>query len=252
MKKIKADKPPLPLANKPLLPVTPLTPAQLKPPVGAASTAVAPVTPATTDGEGNVLEQLFTMSLRRSDTVKPAQDTGMQLVQAIAASVTQAQPVSRLDTTMLPHLGEMSAKIHLMLNALNYHNLFERGALYSLARWTLEKGLWQDLMSGNLAPVEKLALLQLATKEMDKVEARLGAYKENLETSGRGTTGDIQTTAERVDRSVTKEDNSELKELEGTSPVGREVTRRLLDKAAKALDKKVQEAIANSSKEDSK
>ena len=233
-----------PVPDKPKLPVAPLSPAQLKDaPTGTPH--APPVTPAEGEREKNVLEQLFTMALRRGDQLKPAEDTGIKLVQSIAELVIQAKPVSALDSTMLPHLGEISAKMHLMLNALNYHNLFERGAMYALARWTLEKSLWQDLMNNELSPVEKLSLLQLSIKEMDKVQANIGTYKDDLDSSGKGTSADIQSTSERVDRSVAKEDNTASKELEGTSAQGREVARRLLDKASKVLDKTVKEAIGN-------
>jgi hypothetical protein len=245
---------PAPVPDKPKLPVVPLKPAQLKvaaplPPPGGQPPTPAEAEP---EREGKVLEQLFTMSLRRNENVKPAEDVGMKLVQAIAEAVSQAKPVSELDSTMLPHLGEMSSKIHLMLNALNYHTMFERIKLHALVRWTLEKSLWQDLMNNQLSPVEKLALLQLSIKEMDKAESRITDAKDDLDSSGRGTMADIQSTAERVDRSVAKEDNTALKELEGTSAVGREIARRLLDKASKVLDKRVKEAISDAPRGSSK
>lgn len=230
----------VPLPSKPIVA---LSPAQIQ---AQAQAPQQPGEPPTNEREreGKVLEQLFTQALRRTEALKPAEDTGMKLIQAISHSISNAEPVGKLDALMLPHLGEMASKAHLMLMALNYHNIVERVSLYSMARWTLEKGLWNDLIQGAMSPVEKLALLQLTIKEMDKAQVLATDYKETMESGGRGTTADVQATSEKMDRAVKKEDLAAVKELEGTTPVGREVVRRMLDKANTALQRMVQASNA--------
>ena len=240
-KEAKSPLPPPPVVPQPKAPAPPLTPTQLQAP--APPQGAQPAPPAEVEREAKLLEQLFTKSLRRSETVAPANDIGMKLIQAIAINVAEAKPISEIDLSLVPHLGEMQSKLHLMLQAIQYHNAMERLAMYSLLRWTLEKGLWNDLLNDKLSPAEKLALLGMAIKETDKCEQSAAKSKESLEESGQGTGSDIQTTVEKVDRSVKVEDTAATKELEGTSAVGRELTRRLLDTAAKAANQKVKEAL---------
>lgn len=193
--------------------------------------------------EGNVLEILFARAMRNRTDTKPADDPGMAMMQALSHQVQHGLPIKELEGIMVPHLGEMSSKIHLWRNAVAYHTMFERGALYALARWTLEKSLWDDLINQRLSPVEKLALLQLAIKEMDKVGDTLGEYQETLESGGKGTAADIESATEKSDRPLSKTEDPSAKDLEGTSPVGRELARRLMSKAEKAANKLVEDAL---------
>lgn len=205
------------------------------PPVNAE----APDTPI----EGSVLELLFARAMRARSDTKPANDPGMAMIQALGHQVQHGQPLKDIEDIVVPQLGEMSSKIHLFLNALAYHNMFERGSMLSLARWTLEKSLWEDLIGQKLSPVEKLALLQLAIKEMDKVTTNLGAFQHSLEGGGKGTANDIESASQRADRTLVKIVDPNAKDLVGTTPIGRELARRMADKAAKAGEKLVAESM---------
>lgn len=245
-----------PTGPKPAPPPKTLSPAQLTqaavtPQVTQQVTPQVPPTPPPPPGageataEGNILEMLFARALRNRADTKPADDPGMAMLQALAHQVQTGQPLKDIEGIVVPHLGEMASKIHLFLNALAYHNMFERGALLSLARWTLEKSLWEDLINQRLSPVEKLALLQLAIKESDKIQSNLGEYQVNLEKGGKGTAADIESAVEKPDRALHKTEDPGAKDLEGTSPVGRELARRIMGRAGKASEQIVADALKN-------
>lgn len=193
--------------------------------------------------EGSIMEVLMARAMQSRKDNKPSADPGMAMLQALSHQVQTGQPLKSIEDIVVPHLGEMSSKIHLFLNAMAYHNMFERGSLLAMARWTLEKSLWDDLLQQKLDPTEKLALLQLAIREMDKVTSNLAQFQEGLETGGKGTTSDIETATEKVDRPLSKIEDPTAKALEGTSAVGREIARRLMKGAGDAATKIVNEAL---------
>ena len=221
----------------------PVAPRPAAPPRTVAPATQGPSKPREGEPEGNVLEVLFARAMRNRSDTKPANDPGMAMMQALAHQVQTGQPISQIEDIVVPHLGEMSSKIHLWRNALAYHDMFERGALITLARWTLEKSLWDDLINNRLSPTEKLALLNLAVKESDKIASGLGDYQKNLESGGKGTVADIAMAAEKVDRQSSKVEDPTSKDLEGTSAVGRELARRMLNRAGKASEKIIDEAL---------
>lgn len=203
--------------------------------------------PAPEPEDRDVLEVLMSKAVVDRSSTKPSEDTGMAMLQAIAYQIQTGKPIKDIEGVVIPHLGEMSSKIHLWRSASAYHNMFERGALYAQARWTLEKSLWDDLMNSKLSPGEKLELLTLSIKENDKIQAGLGSYQAGLEDVGRGTTADIEGAAERADRTLIKVDDPTKKHLDGTSSTGRELARRILDSAGKNADKIVAEALKSKS-----
>ncbi|MGV0949070.1 MAG: hypothetical protein ACOYB3_00050 [Azonexus sp.] len=221
-----------------LLKPTPQVPPQVQPP---PAQPVPP--PPGQEEEGSVLEILFARAMRNRTDAKPADDPGMAMLQAITHQVQTGKPIKDIENVMVGHLGEMTSKIHLYRNAMAYHTMFERSALLSLARWTLEKSLWEDLINQRLTPVEKLALLNLSIKENDKIQDTLGSFQEQLENDGKGNTADIETATEKVDRPLKKVEDPTIKDLVGTSPVGRELARRLLSKAGKASEHIVADAL---------
>lgn len=167
----------------------------------------------------------------------------MSLVQSISHQIQTGQPLKLLEAETEKFLGEFTAKSHIWKTALAYHDIFERGALYVQARWILEKNLWEDLVNSRLSPAEKLALLQLCIKESDKIKEGASKTQDDMESAGKGTTGDISSTTERADRTLDKTTDPTVKHLDGTSPVGRELARRLLDTAGKNAEKIVADAI---------
>ena len=193
--------------------------------------------------EGNLLEILFARALRNRTDTKPGDDPGMAMLQALAHQVQTGQPLKDIENVVVPHLGEMSAKIHLFLNAMAYHNMFERGSLLSLARWTLEKSLWEDLIQQKLSPIEKLALLQLAIKEMDKVQDNIGDFQGTLDKGGKGTASDIESATQRSDKTLQKIADPAAKLLDGTSATGRELARRILHQAGQNAEKIVEDTL---------
>ena len=166
-------------------------------------------------------------------------------MQAITHQIQTGQPLKDIEDVVVPHLGEMTSKLHLVLATTAYHNI-ERGSLYTLARWTLEKSLWEDLINQKLTPDEKLCLLQLAIRESDKIQGNLQGYLASLEKSGKGNVSDIETAVDKPDRALSRAEDLSSRELDGTSAVGRELARRILDRAGKASEKLVEKAISNS------
>lgn len=236
-----------PALPKPPAPPRALSPAQL---AAAAAPAPPPAQPppppqpppgGEQQAEGNVLEILFARAMRNRSDTKPADDPGMAILQSLTHLIQHGKPLKTIEDIIIPHLGESPSKRQLFRNAMRYHNVFERGSLLALARWTLEKSLWEDLINQRLSPVEKLALLQLAIKEMDKVQD--GLDNDDDEDTSKGSAADIEAAAERSDRPLTKTVDPTSKDLEGTSPVGRELARRLVDRAGKAAEKLVEETL---------
>lgn len=173
---------------------------------------------------------------------KPADDPGIAMQQAITHLFQSAKPIKDIEDIVLPHLSEMSSKIHLVRSTNAYHQI-ERGALYNLVRWTLEKLLWEDLINNKLTPAEKLCLLQLAIKEADKIQDFLGGYQHDLEKGGKGSSADVEAAREKSDRALTKIEDPTSKDLDGTSAVGRELARRVLERAGKAAEALVTETL---------
>lgn len=177
----------------------------------------------------------------RTDT-KPADKPGVAMLNAVMHQFQHGQPLKAIEDIVIQHLGEMASKIHLVRNVTAYHDM-ERRALYAHVCSVLEDALWDDLINQRLTPSEKLALLQLAIRENDKIDGRLGNFGHDLEKSGKGTGQDIESAVEKPDRILHKVEDPNAKELEGTSPIGRELARRLMDRAGKSSEKIVQEAL---------
>jgi hypothetical protein len=244
--KLKARrKTPLPGAERPNVPVpvkppTPLSPAELT--AGVAPPPPPPQADPQAE-EGSALEVLYARALRDHATVKPADDKGMSMLQAVALQVRSGQPLKSIDGVLVPNLSDLQAKIQLLQNASIWHEAFERMPMLSLARWVLEKTLWDDLINGKLTPSEKLTMLVHAIKELEKNNNKLDEFQGNAEHGGKGASADVGATTTKADKTLVKVADPTLKDLEGTSPVGRELARRLISKAGLAAEKLVQDAL---------
>lgn len=235
-----------PTGPKPVSPPKTLTPAELKvtPPV-VAQVPPPPLPPMPIlDEEGSVLEIAVAKMLRNRTDMPSSKDTGMELIQSISLQIQTGQPLKILEALTEKFLGEITAKTHIWQTALAYHDIFERGALYAQSRWYLEKSLYEDLVKNILTPAEKLALLQMCVRETDKIKEGAARFQGSLESSGKGSAGDIAVSTERADRTLEKVDDPTVKHLAGTSSTGRELARRLLDTAGKNAEKIVADALA--------
>lgn len=239
-----------PTGPKPIPPPKTLTPAELKatspvvvqaPPTPPAAVVFAAPAP---DEGGSILEMAAAKMLRHRISMPSSTDTGMELIQSISLQIQTGQPLKTLEVSTEKFLGEITAKTHIWQTALAYHDIFERGALHVQARWFLEKSLWEDLVNNRLTPPEKLALLQLCVRETDKIKEGAARFQGSLESSGKGSAGDIAVSTERADRTLEKVDDPTVKHLAGTSSTGRELARRLLDTAGKNAEKIIADALA--------
>lgn len=230
---------PAELVGKPTQQVTPqVTPQVPTPP--PPTPPIPPIPPL--EAEGSILDILFARAFKGRMDTKPADDPGIAMLQSIVHQMQHGQPLKAIEDIVVPQLGEMASKIHLIRNVSAYHDI-ERRALYAEVCWMLEKALWKHLVNQELTPAEKLALLELSIKENDKINGRLADFAKDLEKSGKGNTADVESAREKVDRVLTKVEDPTAKDLQGTSSVGRELARRVLDRAGKAAEALVEEAL---------
>jgi hypothetical protein len=178
----------------------------------------------------NLFAQAFDRWLKKEEANK-----GVAAIAQVVSFIQSGRSLKELDTELIPLLSEQASKSHI-LQATMYNHQMERVALHWSARWDLERSLWEDLRAQKLTPREKIALLELSTREAKEA----AAYINNASAEFKPMT-EVEPTIEKAGKhSASKAAAEKKKEFEGTTPQGREIIRRMTFKAKQAADKIVE------------
>jgi hypothetical protein len=188
--------------------------------------------------EKKIIEGLFSKAFERYTKRKEA-NRGIEAIADVVSHIQSGASMKDMEEKLTPLLSEQSSKTTI-LQAVMFNHMMELVALHWDMRWHLMRELWEDLREQKLKPVEKLALLKLADQQAE----RAANYINNQNPTFQPMT-EVDSTMERASKQAVdtaKRRNS--KELEGTTPQGREIVRRLTFKAKQAADKIVESALA--------
>ena len=168
---------------------------------------------------------------------------GVDAIAKVVSFIQSGRSIKELESDLVPLLSEQASKANI-LQAVMFNHQMERVVLYWDARWRMERDLWEDLREQKLTPREKLALLQLASKEAKEAAAYINA------TTGAFTPmTEVEPTIEKAGKHSSSAALAiKKKEFEGTTPQGREIIRRFTFKAKQAADKLINEALAKENK----
>jgi len=196
------------------------------------------------DSNKDILDGLFYKAFERWISDEDA-NKGVSAIAKVVSYIQAGKSLKELDAELIPLLSEQQAKSHI-LQAMMYNHQMERIALHWSSRWNLERSLWEDLNAKNLTPREKIALLQIATREAKDA----AAYINGASTPFTPMT-EVEPTIEKAGKhSASKALADKKKEFEGTTPQGREIIRRFTFKAKQAASRIVDTELSNEKKSD--
>ena len=192
----------------------------------------------------DLIDNLFAAAFDRW-LKKEEANKGVAAIAQVVSFIQSGRSLKELDAELIPLLSEQASKSHI-LQATMYNHQMERVALHWSARWDLERSLWEDLRAQKLTPREKIALLELSTREAKEA----AAYINNASAEFKPMT-EVEPTIEKAGKhSASKAAADKKKEFEGTTPQGREIIRRMTFKAKQAADKIVEAALKETTKPD--
>lgn len=180
--------------------------------------------------EKAMLDQMFTRAFQRYAD-KGKANRGVELMAAVVDKIQSGESFKALEQDLLSVLSEQRSKTNVLQGVMLNHHL-ELAALFTDMRWHLMRDMWEDLKTQKLQPMERLALLKLACNEAEKAEAYINS------SSPYEPAGEAHPLLEKADKPSQEKRNVEMRQtLEGTTPAGREVIRRLTFKAKEAAAK---------------
>lgn len=189
------------------------------------------------ESEKNILDNLFKKSFERYAKNQEA-NRGVDAIGDVVGHIQSGASMKDLEERLTPLLSEQSSKTTI-LQAVMFNHMMELVALHWDMRWHLMRDLWQDLKSQKLSAMEKLALLKLADKCADKAASYI-----NNQSNQFSPMTEVDGTMERASKNVIDSAKKiRAKEMEGTTPQGREIIRRLTFKAKQAADTLVEKAL---------
>jgi hypothetical protein len=219
--------------------LAPHTPPPVPPPrvLDLDPTGLAAEAEGTTEKE--ILNTLFSDAFKRY-TKRQEADKGVEAIADVVSRIQSGAPMKELESTLTPLLSGQSSKTTI-LQAVMFNHMMELVALHWDMRWHLMRELWADLRMQKLKPLEKLALLKIADQCADKAAAYINEQNPTFTPMT-----EIDATMERASKhSADQEKRARSKDMEGTTPQGREIVRRLTFKATQAADKIVSGSLKN-------
>lgn len=200
--------------------------------------------PAEEGKNADLIDNLFAAAFDRWMKKEEA-NKGVAAIAQVVSFIQSGRSLKELDSELVPLLSEQQSKSNI-LQAMMYNHQMERVALHWSARWDLERSLWEDLRAQKLTPREKIALLELSTKEADKAAEYINKANDEFKPMS-----EVEPTIEKAGKhSASKAAADKKKEFEGTTPQGREIIRRMTFKAKQAADKMVEDALKEPPKPD--
>lgn len=192
----------------------------------------------------DLIDNLFAAAFDRW-LKKEEANKGVAAIAQVVAFIQSGRSLKELDSELIPLLSEQQSKSNI-LQATMYNHQMERVALHWSTRWDLERSLWEDLRAQKLTPREKIALLELSTREAKEAAAYINDANADFKPMS-----EVEPTIEKAGKhSASKAAAEKKKEFEGTTPQGREIIRRMTFKAKQAADKIVEEALKEPPKPD--
>jgi len=192
-----------------------------------------------TSTEREILNNLFSKAFERY-TKRQESHRGVDAIADVVSHIQSGASMKELEGKLTPILSEQSSKTTI-LQAVMFNHMMELVALHWDMRWHLLRELWEDLRMQKLKPLEKLALLKLADQCADKAAGYINEQSNNFQPMT-----EVDATMERASKNATDDSRKKrAKEMEGTTPQGREIIRRLTFKAKQAADKIVEQALSN-------
>ena len=193
------------------------------------------------EGKGkdkDLIDNLFAAAFDRW-LKKEEANKGVAAIAQVVSFIQSGRSLKELDAELVPLLSEQQSKSNI-LQATMYNHQMERVALHWSARWDLERSLWEDLRAQKLTPREKIALLELSTREAKEAAAYINDANADFKPMS-----EVEPTIEKAGKhSASKAAADKKKEFEGTTPQGREIIRRMTFKAKQAAEKLVAAELA--------
>lgn len=196
--------------------------------------------------EKEILNNLFSKAFERY-TKRQEANRGVDAIAEVVSRIQSGESMKDLEGKLTPLLSEQSSKTTI-LQAVMFNHMMELVALHWDMRWHLMRELWADLRLQKLKPLEKLALLKLADQCADKAADYINDQNPTF-----APLTDVDATMERASKhSVEQAKRARSKDMDGTTPQGREIVRRLTFKAGQAADRIVSSALKKGAPNDQK
>lgn len=181
-------------------------------------------------GEEMLRKQL---GLERGKRPPPIASQALAVAAEVIPRFVQGKPTAQIKEKVAKVASAVDEKYKVLGSIVDSH-MQERYLLHANMRWDLEQSLYRDLQADSLPALAKVAIYKMVREE--------AALMEKIIRAGANPLQDVQNALEKVDTVQKQTPGAMAKRLEGTTPQGREVARRLAAQAA-ALSKKLSSTI---------
>jgi hypothetical protein len=162
------------------------------------------------------------LSIGKGERPPPIESAVLNVASETIPRFVAGKPTAQIKDRVSKVAGSVEDKYKILGSIVESHTM-ERYLLHARMRWDLEQSIFRNLVADELDPMTKVALYKMVLSETSLME--------KIIRQGANPTQDLQGLAEKID-AVQKQTPGDLaRRLEGTTPQGREIARRVVAQA---------------------